>query len=322
MFGAEKALTSAGITDPLLREAYSLCRRVLISADGAKWDAGLLTLPPAKRPAVWALYGFARWADEIVDSGDPATRATELAVFTARVVEDLEAGYSRDPFSMALLDTLRTWDIAPETVTAYLESMRRSLTVTEYRTYAELRDYTDDAIVSVGRQVLAVLEPSHDGAYARMDSLSTAMYLTDILKDLGEDLSWGRLYLPLEELEAFGVDRSDLERGVLTPPVRELLRFQVDRIRRLYDEGMAVARHVHPGSRDFLRLGTEIFRGTLEKIEQRGYDVFTPRPWISTAQLPGLLWRVGSSTTTRHRTARASSASSAARKSGVRADRS
>lgn len=301
MNSAGKALTCAGITDPLLREAYRLCRRVLIAADGVKWDAGLLTLPPAKRPAIWALYGFARWADEIVDNGDPATRAAELATFTSRVVEDLDAGHSRDPVCMALLDTMRTWGIERQTVTAYLESMRLSLTRTEYRTYSELRHYTDAAIVSVGRQVLSVLEPRGDEAYPRMDALSTAMYLTDIIKDLGEDLRWGRLYLPLEELDAFGVTRADLERGQLTPRVRDMLRFQVDRVRRLYAEGVGVGGLIHPGGRRFLQLGTGIFRTTLERIEQQNYDVFTPKPWISTAQLPSLLLQVGTSLASPHR---------------------
>lgn len=304
MYSVGKALTRAGISDPLLREAYGLCHRVLIAADGAKWGAGMLALPPAKRPAVWALYGFARWADEIVDEGDPATRAAELATFTSRVAEDLETGHSRNPVCMALLDTMRTWDIAPSTVTAYLESMRLSLTRTEYRTFDELRHYTDAAIVSVGRQMLAVLEPSDEEAFHRMDALSTAMYLTDIIKDLAEDLRWGRLYLPLEELEAFGVARTDLERGRLTPPVRELLRFQIERTRRLYAEGVAVAGLVHPGGRPFVQLGTKVFRSTLEQIERRDYDVFTNRPWISTAQLPGLALRVGTTMASRRRSAR------------------
>ncbi|MGW8375033.1 phytoene/squalene synthase family protein [Streptomyces sp. ODS28] len=317
MYWVGKALTSAGITDPLLREAYGLCRRVLIAADGAKWSAGLLALPPAKRPAIWALYGFARWADEIVDSGDPAIRAEELATYTSRVLEDLEAGHSREPFCMALLDTMRTWDIDPHTVRAYLDSMRMSMTGTEYRTYDELRHYTDAAITSVGRQVLAVLEPSDEEAYARMDALSTAMYLTDILKDLAEDLRWGRLYLPLEELDAFGVTRAELERGHLTPRVRELMRFQIERVRRLYGEGMAVSGLIHPGGRDFLHLGTKIFRSTLEKIEQRGYDVFTTKPWITTSQLPGLALRVGTSmASSRRRLAGAAGAGGGAKTAG------
>jgi phytoene synthase len=287
------ALAKAGITDPLLGESYELCRRVLVAMDGPGWNIALLALPPRKRPHVWALYGFARWADEIVDSGAPGARAEELSTWSTRVLADLRAGRSRDPFCSALLHTMRSWNIGVELIEEYLNGMWMSLTLAEHKTYADLRRYTDASIVSVGRQVLAVLESQSEEAIPRMDALSTAMYLTDIIQDIGEDLRWGRLCLPLDELAAFNLTRAELERGQVTPAIRELLRFQIERARELYAFGMPLVDLVHPSGRLAVRAITTVFRMKLEEIERRGYDVFTARPWISAARVPGLLLRIG-----------------------------
>lgn len=266
--------------------------------DGAGAAIALSALPPHKRPHLWALYGFARWADEIVDSGAPATRAEELGTWGSRVLADLRVGHSRDPVCLALLHTIRTWQIDIGLVETYLEGMRMSLTIDEHRSYADLRRYMDANLLCVGRQVLEVLEPRTDEAGSLMDALGTAAYLTDLIQDLGEDLRWGRLCLPLDELAAFGVTRADLERGQVTPAIRELLRFQIERARRLYKTGMAVADLVHPSGAAAVRTAAMIFRTRLEEIEHRGYDVFTTRPWIGAAQVPGLLVRLGMSMST------------------------
>lgn len=266
--------------------------------DGAGSALALSALPSPKRPHLWALYGFARWADEIVDNGAPATRAQELDTWGSRVLADLRVGHSRDPVCLALLHTMRTWQIDIGLVESYLDGMRMSLTLDEHRNYADLRRYMDANLLCVGRQILAILEPRTDEAGPLMDALGTAIYLTDLIQDLGEDLRWGRLCLPLDELAAFEVTRADLERGQVTPAIRELLRFQIERARRLYTAGMAVADLVHPSGTAAVRTAAMIFRARLEQIEARGYDVFSTRPWIGAAQIPSLLMRVGISMST------------------------
>lgn len=278
MYLDRRAMTKAGINDPLLRESYESCRRLLISTEGRAWGIAMLAVPEHKRPHLWALYGFERWTDEIVDNGDPATRAGELTSWRSSVLADLRAGHTRDPLCRALLHTLRTWDIGADTVEAYLEGMRMSLTITQYPTYPDLQRYIDAVIVSVGRQVLALFEPLTDEAGPHMDALSTAMYLTDTITDVGEDLRWGRCHLPLDELDAFGVTRAELERGHLTPGIRELLRYQIDRTRKLYNVGTQVIDMVHPTSRFAVSAGAVAFQRTLAEVERRDYQVFTHPP--------------------------------------------
>ncbi|PWK78611.1 farnesyl-diphosphate farnesyltransferase [Lentzea atacamensis] len=288
-----RALAQAGVNDPGLRQAYRCCRDLLLAHEG--WASGyaLWALPPQTRPHAWALYGFARRTDAIIDDGDPATRTEEFRTWRAQVEGDLRAGRSDHPVCRALLHTLHTYDIDPDTVHAYLDAMWTSLTTTTWATYADLYRYVEAVNCSVGRQVLALLGPRAPEATERMDALSAAMYLTDILTDLGEDLRWGRLYLPADELAEFGVIRRELERGEVTPAIRELLRFQVDRVRQLYNRGMEVVDMVEPASRLAVRCGAALFREMLDDIERRDFDVFATPPRAGWPRMVEALLRAG-----------------------------
>ena len=274
---SERALDAAGITDPALRAAYEECRK-LHAAHGKTYYLATLLLPPAKRPYVWALYGFARYADEFVDSleaPDPQALLDWGAAFLDGLSAD--AGEITHPVSLAMTHTMRRWQIPRTHVEAFLDSMQMDITVTGYPTYADLEKYMYGSASVIGLQMLPILEPVAPEAAARARALGEAFQMSNFVRDVGEDLQRGRVYLPQEDLDTFGVSRDVLARGVVTPSVRELLRFEIERTRALYAFAEPGIDMLHPTSRDCVRTAFVLYGGILDAVEAAHYQVLTQR---------------------------------------------
>jgi phytoene synthase len=297
---ARRELDAAGITDPALRDAYTACR-ALHAHHGKTYFLATRLLPPAKRPFVHALYGFARYADEIVDDLDstmgPQQRADALGRWGDQVLADLARGHSTDPIARALVDTALRFAIPHEHFADFLASMRMDLTVTEYATFDELAVYVHGSAAVIGREMVHVLGTTDPAdlpeALARADDLGVAFQLANFIRDVGEDLDRGRVYLPLDELAEFAVTRADLERRVLTPQVRLALEAQVRRVRRLQaqaDPGIALLR---PEAQPCIRAASDLYCGIVDAVEDIDYQVFTHRATVGNgrrARVAGGAW--------------------------------
>jgi phytoene synthase len=274
-----RALDAAGITDPELRAAFEECRK-LHAAHGKTYYLATLLLPPAKRPYVWALYGFARYADEFVDSldrPDPAALLRWGAEFLDGLSVDPDPNRRPHPVSLAMTHTMRRWHIPRAHVEAFLESMRMDIDVTGYATYADLETYMYGSASVIGLQMLPILEPVAPEAASRARALGEAFQMSNFIRDVGEDLGRGRVYLPQEDLDLFGVTREILARGVVTPSVRELLRFEIERTRALYAFAEPGIDMLHPTSRDCVRTAFTLYGGILDAVEAAHYQVLTQR---------------------------------------------
>ncbi len=282
---SRRELDAAGISDPELRASYERCRR-LNAAHGKTYYLATLLLPPPKRPYVHALYGFARYADEIVDDLDSTLTQQQksdwLGWWGDRFMADLDKGESSDPICRAVVDTVQRWSIPAQHFEPFLHSMRMDLTVTDYPTYDDLFTYVYGSAAVIGLQMVPILEPLSDGAYAPAQDLGVAFQLANFVRDVGEDLDRGRLYLPLEDLDRFGVTRADLERRVVTPAVRELLAFQVARVRELSARADAGIPLLHPTSRPCIEAAQELYVGIVDEVEAIDYQVFDHRARTST----------------------------------------
>jgi phytoene synthase len=269
-------LNAAGITDPALRADYEHCRR-LNAAHGRTYYLATRLLPPAKRPHVHALYGFARYVDELVD--DPGADRGALVPWTDRFLDDLKAdsGDGPDPVARAVVHTIRTWRLPVEHFEAFISSMRMDLTVTGYPTYLDLERYMYGSAAVIGLLMVPILEPVDDDAYPPARALGEAFQLTNFIRDVGEDLRRGRVYLPEEDLARFGVTRADLARPEPTGAVRALLAFEIDRARTLYRHAQPGIGLLHPSSRDCVATALRLYAGILAEIERRDYDVLTNR---------------------------------------------
>ena len=276
-------LDAAGITDPLLRASYERCR-VLNAAHGKTYYLATLLLPPAKRPYVHALYGFARYADEIVD--DLASTLTDeekaawLEDWGSQFLADLERGESSDPVCMAVVDTVRRWGIPTDHFVAFLTSMRMDLTVAEYATYDDLYLYVYGSAAVIGLQMVPILEPLAPQAYDRAMELGVAFQLANFIRDVGEDLDRGRVYLPLAELAQFDVTRADLERRVATPAIKDALRFQIARVRELEESSRPGIELLAPSSRPCIDAARELYCGIVDEVERLDFEVFQRRATV------------------------------------------
>jgi phytoene synthase len=280
-------LTAAGITDPDLRASYEECKR-LNALHGKTYFLATLLLPKAKRPFVHALYGFARYADEIVD--DLASelsieeKAEALSKWGNGVLADLKKGTSNDHVGRALIDTVKRFDIPHEHFEAFLHSMTMDLTVQEYETYEDLLEYVYGSAAVIGLEMVPILGPLHNDAFEAAKKLGIAFQLANFIRDVDEDLDRGRVYLPIKELAQFGVTREMLEERVLTSEIVEALKFQIARVRQLQAEAAPGIAMLEASSRPCIEAASTLYCGIVDEVEKIGYDIFNQRAKTSTGR--------------------------------------
>ena len=281
---SSRDLDAAGITDPDLRRAYETCRQ-LNAEHGKTYYLATLLLPPNKRPFVHALYGFARYADEIVDDLSSTLTIEEktevLTQWSANFLENLKDNKPVDDVCLAVIHTIRTWDIPIIYFEAFLESMKMDLTVTEYKTFDDLMTYVYGSASVIGLQMVPILEPSDDRAYEHAQQLGVAFQLANFIRDVGEDLDRGRVYLPLDDFAQFGVTRADLEKRIATPAIKQALAFQVQRVRDLEEASRPGIEMLEPAARPCIETARVLYCGIVDAVEAIDYEVFTHRASVS-----------------------------------------
>ena len=280
-------LNAAGITDPELRASYEECKR-LNSLHGKTYYLATLLLPAAKRPFVHALYGFARYADEIVDDLASTLSAQEKAEvlrnWSSEVLRGLETGNSSDLVGRALIDTVKRFDIPHQHFVDFLHSMEMDLTVTEYQSFEDLYEYVYGSAAVIGLQMVPILGGDTVNSLKAAKDLGVAFQLANFIRDVGEDLERGRVYLPLQELAEHGVTREMLEARKLTPEIISALKFQIARVRQLQKDAEPGIALLDKTSQPCIRAASELYCGIVDEVEKIGYDIFNKRAKTSTAR--------------------------------------
>ncbi|MEU6591433.1 phytoene/squalene synthase family protein [Streptomyces sp. NPDC046881] len=281
-----RELDAAGITDPALRAAYRHCRD-LNARHGRTYFLATRLLPVERRPAVHALYGFARWADDIVDSLAPDSGAEVRARALTRLQEEMEAGLRRgrgaEPVVHALADTVRRYAIDHAHFRDFMTAMRSDLTVTAYPTYADLSAYTHGSAAVIGLQMLPVLGTvvPREEAEPYAAALGVAFQLSNFLRDVGEDLDRGRVYLPADLLDGHGVDRDLLlwsrATGRPDPRITAALREFEALTRGVYREAVPGVDLLEPVARPCIRTATVLYGGILDAVARDGWTVLHRR---------------------------------------------
>jgi phytoene synthase len=259
-----------------LEASYARCKQ-LSREFGRTYYAATLLLPRVKRHHVHALYGFCRFADDIVDDlGDaPVTdREHALTHFGDQFFEDLDHGDSDHPVLKAVVHTVRAFDINPDCFRRFLRSMAMDLTVSRYETFDDLLDYMDGSAAVIGEMMLPILEPNSAEAVNHARDLGIAFQLTNFLRDVGEDLDRGRMYIPREDVRRFGADPEDRR---VTQEWRRLMAFEIDRTREYYTSGDLGIPMLAPTSARCIRVARRLYGEILERIERADYDVFASR---------------------------------------------
>jgi len=275
----------ASAQDERLADAYAACRRYLRSAR-EPWGAFGILLPPAVRPHVDALFAFTVYGDDLADDPhmSPAERVHNYrnwCELLAAVQDGYECAGRLDwCLCRAFADTIAKWEIAPRSVTAYLDAVGADATFREFDTRADFERYFDDVPAPTMAWLNRIFEGTSSEAEPKSRAVAAANQLTDFLVDMREDLAQGRLYLPLSDLARFDVDRSDLERAAIsgrTPPeVRSLVLFEVACVREQYRSAAGWASLVAPWAREAVGLMEIGWERRLAQIERHDGDLFGP----------------------------------------------
>ncbi|HLF28481.1 MAG TPA: squalene/phytoene synthase family protein [Anaerolineae bacterium] len=274
----------------LLNRAYAFCEAVT-AAHSKSFDLATRLLPADKRRAMRALYAFCRVSDNIVDC--PCCDAeTSLAIWRQRALSS-EPPRS-DLVALAWTDTRLRYRIPQRYAEQLIDGVARDLRPIRYRVFEELAAYAYGVASTVGLMSMHIIGFSTAQAIPYAIKLGVALQLTNILRDVGEDGRAGRVYLPAEELAAYGLTEADLAAGRVDDRWRAFMRFQIERNRRLYAEAQPGIAVLNSDGRFAVAAAAELYRAILDDIEAHDYDVFNRRARVSgfgkLRRLPGI-WR-------------------------------
>lgn len=253
-----------------------------------------LALPRDKKDAAYAVYAFCRYADDVVDR---ATGDSEAALEQLSGDFDLmvRGGTCQWAFAPAFAWAVKTYKIQKQPFMELLEGVSRDQGPVRIRTWEELRDYCYHVASVVGLMMACIFELKEEKGRMQAIDLGIAMQLTNIARDVGEDLQMDRIYLPAEELEGFGVAEQDLRSRKVSPNFSKLMQFQIARARDYYKRAEAgIPLLADDGSQYTVWLMRHIYSGILQEIEKANYDVFSRRAatsFLRKMKLAALAWR-------------------------------
>lgn len=240
-------------------------------------------LPPEKRWATYALYGFCRYVDNLIDTPRDRT-AQETGRELDYIVEEIQIGYrtgeSQHPIIGPFLTVARHYSIPLDLPLDLIEGVRTDTHKQRYADFGELYQFAYRVAGVVGLMMTPVLGYKDLSALIPAEKLGIAMQLTNILRDIQEDKNMDRIYLPLDEIDHFKVNLQDLFAENFTPEIRTLLKFQVERAHSYYDQANAGIKLLSSDAQFPIYSASKIYRGILQKIELRNYNPFLGRVFV------------------------------------------
>lgn len=273
------------------QRAYNQCEAITREHSRTFFISSSL-LPADQKQAMRALYAFCRVSDDLVDR-DPVNGAEGLANWRQRALAGLP--HENELVASAWIDTRNRYRIPRQYAEQLLDGIAADLTKTRYETFDELAHYCYAVASTVGLMVMHIVGYSGKEAIPFAVKLGVALQMTNILRDVAEDWHNGRLYLPQDELAAFGLNETDVADGIVDDRWRAFMRFQIERARRLYTEALPGITMLGRRGRFAVGAAAELYQGILDDIEAYDYDVFTRRAGVSdgrkAALLPGIWWR-------------------------------
>ncbi len=280
------------IDENLLEEAYTYCEEITAEHSRSFFLASGL-LPKEKRRATRALYAFCRVSDDIVDDLDADEAKIRLSSWEKQVL--VPQPKQDDLVALAWSDARLQYQIPHKYAEQLIQGVARDLTQQRYKNFSDLATYAYGVASTVGLMSMHITGFKGQIAVPYAVKLGVALQITNILRDVKEDWLAGRVYLPLDEIEAFGLIEDDLDRGFVDDRWRAFMRFQIQRNRRLYAEAWPGIALLDPDGRFAIGAAARLYEGILADIEQNDYDVFNRRAhvtkWGKLAMLPKIWWQ-------------------------------
>jgi 15-cis-phytoene synthase len=293
---ANRSRLSENGTD--LESSYEYCRRVARNA-ASNFYYAFYMLPRPERDALCAIYAFMRLVDDASDApvsapaaaDENALRRAALSRWRVLLDECVAGNTSGHAILPAFADTVKRYRIPSRYFHDLISGAEMDLVETNYATFEALQEYCYRVAGTVGLTCVHVFGFEDPHVLELAQHLGIAFQLTNILRDVSSDLAIRRVYIPAEDLSRFGCSVAELKRGVVTPAVRELLRFEAERAWKFYREGARLVSKVDAGSRAALWALVRIYSSLLARIEERDFDVFSARVRLNTAEKARILLR-------------------------------
>ncbi len=276
-------------TDPKLdlESAYEACRTIT-RREAKNFYYAFLTLPVAKRRAIYAAYAFCRHCDDTVDE-ETSTEAKLKALSDLQAnLDSTYSGSASSPVYVALADVARNYDIPQEYFQEIILGVESDLVKDRFQNFDELKEYCYRVASVVGLICLQIFGYEDDRAKEYAVDLGLAMQLTNIIRDVREDLDMGRVYLPQDEMARFGYSEDDLRNGVRNEAFLELMRFQSQRAREYFDRGFKLLPYLSRRSRACPAVLGALYSKVLDRIEASDYNVLESRVSLSKAEKIGI----------------------------------
>ncbi|MFV1885114.1 MAG: phytoene/squalene synthase family protein [Balneola sp.] len=288
------------IHDTDLRPAYSHCRAITRHYAKTFYMATRF-LPNEKQRSIFAIYGLCRYLDNLVDEfEDLAENQTidiaeidyRLDVFKENLRSIYNGRRSEDPILAAFADTLKRYHIPIDLPFLLIDGVRSDLDKNRYKNFQELYDYSYKVASVVGLMTSRVFGYSNEAALEYAIDLGVAMQLTNILRDVGEDLNRNRIYLPEDELKMFEVSEADLFNNLISENFIKLMKLQVERARKYYAKADLGIKMLARDSRLPVYLARYNYSRILDKIEENNYNVFDERAYLNSFEKFTILPRI------------------------------
>ena len=277
------------------RVAFEYARRITAYYSKSFYFSARM-LPKEKRWATYALYGFCRHCDNLIDTPRQRTE-TEIVREIQLLTEELQVAYntgeSQHPIIRAFILVAKAYGIPIEYPLDLLKGVAMDVQKTRYKTFDELSLFCYRVAAVVGLMMTYVLGYKDKRAFGYAKQLGIGMQLTNILRDIKEDKDMGRIYLPQKDLARFGVSEQDILEEKLTPQLKELMKFQVESADRYYAEAMPGISLLETESQYAIYSAAKIYRGILRKIEDHNYNPFLTRVFVPATQKIGILLHEG-----------------------------
>jgi len=266
-----------------LELAYEECRSIT-RQEAKNFYYAFLTLPSAQRKAIYVAYAFCRHCDDSVDQVASTEEKLSNLAALQRELEQTYSGHAREPVFVALADVAQKYDIPKEYFHEVISGVESDLVKDRYEDFDQLRRYCYQVASVVGLICLQIFGYKDEAAKQRAVDLGLAMQLTNIARDVQEDLGYGRIYLPQDEIARFGYTEEELKSGVVNEAFTELMRFQAQRARSYFQSGFQLLPYLSLRSRACPAVLGRLYSKVLERIEDADYDVLNNRISLSTGE--------------------------------------
>jgi squalene synthase HpnC len=271
-----------------LDRAYAHCERI-VRDHYENFPVASRFVPAALRPHMWALYAFARSADDFADEPRYAGHRAEALDYWEAELGRCFHGEADHPVFVALKATAEARDLPITPLEELLASFRMDLATRRYATYRDLGEFTRLSAEPVGRLVLYIFGHRDPALHRYSDAICTALQQANLWQDTGIDAARDRIYLPAEDLHHFGVREQDLLARRASPALKHLMRFQVARTRSLFERGRPLCDLLPGGLGMEIKLIWLAGMKVLDRIEQGGFDVLQRRPELGLSDKAGML---------------------------------